>query len=169
MASEPLLMAIWEDVKTSLEGMSKANGYWFNYGPVEEDKEIPWDAAADYEIPPIVMAYAGEAEQDQISGGETAAKRFTRYDGIVVAIPVKDAEGYHSRRAFRMRADVHKALMATTSAQVTAGGFERSRGTTGRAGTSESRTGYDGNQDGGVLSVTYYVRWQHVSGDMGSQ
>lgn len=159
-------MALWEDVKASLEGMAQERGYHHDYGRVEEDADIAWDSAADYEVPPISMMYAGEAEGDAVTGGEMATQRFRRHDGIVVSVPVKDRQGQHSRRAMRMRADLHKALMATTAAQVAAGGGDRARGSGGRSTTYEARTAYAGNQDGGVLSVTFYVRWDHVSGDM---
>lgn len=166
MPSEPVFMALWEDFRASLSRMSKANGYWFNYGPVEEDHDVPWDAVADYAIPPISMAYAGEAGGNEIYGGEGSAQRFQRHDGIVVSVPIKDVDGYHSRMALRVRQDLHKALMATTAAQVAADGGDRARGSGGRATTYEARTSYQGNQEGGVLGVTFYVRWEHRSGDM---
>lgn len=166
MPAEPRFLAIWDDFKKALQSMTRANGYYYDYGPVEEDKDIIWDGAASYDPAPVSMMYAGEQGQDETYGGETATRRFRRFDAVVVSVPVRDRDGQHSRKAARMRADLHRALMATTAAQVTATGFERSRGTAGRSGTFEARTTYQGNQDGGILGVTYYLRWDHVSGDM---
>lgn len=167
MPSEPRFLALWEDFKASLEAMTPERGYHYDYGRVEEDADVPWDQAAGaFDAPPISMMYAGESGQDETSGGETATQRFRRLDGITVSVPIKDREGLHSRKALRVRADLHKALMATTTAQVTAGGGDRARGSGGRSTTYEARTTYAGNQDGGVLGVTYYLRWDHVSGDM---
>lgn len=169
MAADSLFLALWEDFKASLEAMGQENGYHLDYGPVEEDADITWESAKDARVPPISMMYAGDAEQDPIYGGEMATQRFRRFSGIVVSVPILDPEGQHSRRQMQVQADLHKALMATTAAQVTANGGDRGRGSGGRASTFEARTAYQGNQDGGVLQVTYYVRWDHVSGDMSSQ
>lgn len=167
MPADPRFLALWEDFKKSLGGMRPERGYHYDYGRVEEDADINWDAAAGaFDAPPISMMYAGEAGQHETHGGEMATQRFRRYDGIVVSVPIKDREGQHSRKALRVRADLHKALLATTAAQITAGGGDRARGSGGRSTTYESRTSYQGNQDGGVLGVTFYLRWDHVSGDM---
>lgn len=165
MPSQPVFMALWEDFKASLARMSTANGYWYDYGRVEEDADVSWDSVAPGSLP-VSMMYAGESGGDEIHGGEGAAQRFQRHDGIVVSVPIRARDGYHSRMALRVRQDLHKALMATTAAQVTANGGDRARGSGGRATTYEARTAYQGNQDGGVLGVTFYVRWEHRSGDM---
>ena len=160
MPSDPLILTYLDDLVDTLATMSRANGYHFDYGQVEEDKDIDFDGAADLERPPISVAWAGEAEQESIYGGETAANRFRHYERIQIGVPIKDEDGFHSRKAFRVRADIHAALMAGTS---------RARGSEGRAGTTDTLSAYSGNQDGGVLIVTYHIRWDHVLGDHSTQ
>jgi hypothetical protein len=156
MPSDPLILSYLDHMKTTLATMSKDEGYHYDYGAVEEDKDIDWDGTPDLERPPIIVVWQGEADQDAYQGGETAARRFRHWDRFLISVPIKDAGGEHSRRAMRVRADIHAALIEESG---------RSRGSNGRVLTGDSGSAYAGNEDGGILQLTYHIRWDHVIAD----
>ena len=161
MPDEPLINLIRDELVTIAEDISKANGYWLDYGDVVAGAVADWDAEKDFERPRIFIAYDGEESGDAIVGAETATMRFRRHERFMVTVAVKDNDPEWLLQ--RIRADLHKAFIDEDGRFLTNG-----RGAIFEAGSDWLAWPDVGVPIGGALAVTYVVRWEHVSGDMSS-
>jgi hypothetical protein len=166
MPSEPRLLALRDDLVTTLKGMSVDRGYWYDYAGVQIGTVADWDAEKDYDRPLLHMIWDGEVEGDAKHGGEAAEggapNRYRHWDQFVVTVSVKDSDP--EKVAWRIWADIHKAAIGQSN---------RHRSST-RVNTFD--TGRDwiaipeaDDPVGGMLSVTIVIRWDHLSGDTTSQ
>lgn len=165
MPSEPRLLALRDDLVSTLAAMSRAEGCWYDYGVVVSGAAADWEAEKDYQQPRRFLMWDGEVEQDPRHGGEAIAggapNRFRHYERFIVSLAIKD--GDPEKAAWRMRSDHHKALI----------GSNRHRSGT-RVNTFDVGTLWEpfyegGAPIGGVLALVYVVRWDHVTGDMTTQ
>lgn len=158
------IYAIREDIATHLRGMDVGEGYTYDYGPVILGSDPALDRIQDPERPPLFVNWRGEVEQDQIAGGEMATARNRRFSIFSVTVPVRETihttdEGDpdHEAKAWEIEKDIHRALIS---------GDSRARGSGGRMTTYHQHTGWEASSVGGLLELSFVVRWDHVSGDM---
>lgn len=153
------LLALRDNLVAALAGMSRAEGYQLDYGPVRTGGvDAAFDDASDPKWrPPIFVVWAGEVEQDAIAGGEMATQRFRHYSRFAVVVPIVAEDKDHDARAWQVEQDIHRALIA---------GDSRARGSGGRSTTYHQTTNWGGNDNGGILECVVVIRWDHVSGDM---
>ena len=167
MPSEPRILALRDDLVDTLAAMSKAEGYWYDYGTVQVAAAADWDATPDFDEPRRYVLWDGEEETDSKWGGEAAegsgTNRFRRWYSFIVTVAVKDTTD-PERIAWRIQDDHHRALIGQSN---------RHRSGT-RVNTTDTGVAweplYEGGQPlGGVLAMRYAIRWDHLSGDMASQ
>ena len=167
MADEPRILALRDDLVTTLEGISKANGYRNDYRGVQIGAAADWEIEADYAQPILYLVWDGEVEQDPMYGGEatkgSAPNRFRHFDRFLVTVSVRDTED-PERAAWRIWADIHSAVLGQSN---------RHRSST-RVNTFDIGRNwmafYEGGRPiGGVLSVGIVIRWDHLTGDTTSQ
>jgi hypothetical protein len=165
MPSEPRLLALRDDLVDTLNTMSRANGYWYNYQGTQIGAVADWDAAKDFEEMKPHLIWDGELVQDDLHGGEAveggAPNRFRHWDRFAVTFAIKDKED-PERVAWRVWADVHEAIMTDR----TRGGTRVNTFDVGRdwIGIDEA-----GQPIGGLLSIGIVIRWDHLTGDTTSQ
>lgn len=167
MPSEPRLIALRDDLVTTLHGMSRHAGYRYDYRGVQVGTGADWETEKDYKVPMIHVLWQGAIEGDPKHGGEAVAggapNRFRRWDQFMVSAAVKDKTDPF-RVAMRIHADWHAALLGQSN-RVRSG----SRVRTCDAGP-EWFPIYEADQPmGGILAVTFTIQWDHVTGDMASQ
>lgn len=159
-ADEPILTSLHDDLIDTLKEMSRANGYWYDYGDVLEGVAAGREAT-DAEVPNLYVLYAGTLPTNAEVGNESATRRFRHTERYEISVFLEDEKV--QRKAYRVRSDIHKALMPSTS---------RARGRT-LANTFDAGCVFEPIDEGGeiragVLTVLYNVRWQHATGDMSS-
>jgi len=157
-ASEPILTSLHDDLIDTLKTMSRANGYWYDYGDVLEGVAAGREAT-DAEVPNVYVLYAGTLPTNAETGNEAATHRFRHNERFEISVFLDDEKV--QRKAYRVRSDIHKALITTSG---------RNRGVS-RCNTFDAGCVFEAIDEGGeiragVLTVLYNVRWQHTSGDM---
>lgn len=167
MPSESRLLALRDDLVTTLEGMSVANGYWYDYRGVQIGAATDWEVEQDYEAPRLYVMWDGQVDEDPKHGAEaaegSAPNRFRRWDRFVVSVSVKDKED-PERVAWRIHSDLHKALIGQSNRHRSS-----TRVHTGDLGPAWEPFYEGGKPIGGVLAVAFTIRWDHLTGDMTSQ
>jgi hypothetical protein len=160
--SEPLYWTVWSDIVTSLEAMGKANGDWYDYGGVAENRGASVVQDPDRVAPTLGLEWTTEVTGDEIHGGERATTTTDRFARFRVSVAIVDVEhGEHLRKAWRVMRDVHRAMVGQTS-----NSSIRKRGLN-RAMTFENDPEWSPLADGGgVLFMNYTVRFSHTTGDM---
>jgi hypothetical protein len=157
-ADEPILTSLADDLIDTLKTMSRANGYWYDYGEIIEGISAGREAT-DAEVPNVYVAYEGTLPSNAETGNESATRRFRHTERYTISVFIEDEKV--QRKAYRVRSDVHKALMPAAS---------RARGRT-LANTFDAGCVFEladeaGEARAGLLTLFYNVRWQHASGDM---
>jgi len=152
--------AVWTDFIEKLGNMSVMNGSWHDYGTIKEDTRASFELQTNPSRPDIFVDWAGTSgPTDDIVGDEVATGRFRHLEVAFVSFAVRDPGGKHRRKAFRIRRDVHAIEMVAA---------ERKRGVS-RAMTYDVGTdwvpGGEVEATGGLLLLTYHLRWDHISGD----
>lgn len=153
------LLALRDNLVDALAGMSRAEGYQLDYGPVRTGGvDAAFDDASDPKWrPPVFVVWDGETEQDAVAGGEMATGRIRHFSVFSVVVPIVSEDKDHDARAWQAEQDIHRALIY---------GDSRARGSSGRSTTWHQKTNWAGNDNGGLLECVFVVRWDHVSGDM---
>lgn len=160
MPSASAFEAVWDDFLEKLGDMSVMEGSWHDYGRIKEDTRASFELQTDPSRPDIFVDWGGTAgPANDIVGDEVATRRFRHLEVAFVSFAVRATDGKHRRMAFRIRQDVHAILMVTS---------ERKRGVA-RAMTYDVGTdwvpGGEVEATGGLLLLTYHLRWDHISGD----
>lgn len=166
MASEPIWTSLRDDLHDALGTMSTANGFWIDYrGP--EVGTASFELETDFSRPIVWCTWAGEIQQDAITGAGDATFRSRHYDVFAVSVAVKDEDGDHERRGNRIRADIHKVVLATDTSLGIARNRGNARTTTYDRGNAGWNPVYDGNEIvGGEVTVEVVIRWDHQTADM---
>jgi len=169
MPNEPLFFALRDNRKTALEGMSEAEGYWYNYGEVILGGAAVWGKGHEWAAPPVYMRYLGEAGGDPVEGAEQPYRSFRRFDVFEMSVPIKDEDAPfdHELKARRVQMDIHTALMADTTCGASGGVAGRPR-CTDLSDLAWEPAGATTEPEGGILRVRYAVRYEHITGDMSS-
>lgn len=149
--------ALVEDLVAALRGMSRANGYNYDYAGVVEDAHAAL-IDPDADRPRVFVMWTGPADQG-VSGGETATSRFRRFERFAIEVDCMARDGRHGRMARRVERDVHAAVFE-----------DRHRGAvrpmTLHSGTTAEYFSEAGKPQGVVLRMVITVRHDHRSGAM---
>lgn len=162
MPSEPLFESILEEFVEKLELMSRAEGYWHEYGEIELDSYKTVEDGKGKDFFPVGVAWEGEIPQDDTFGGEQP-QRFRHFERVVITIPVSAHAGSLYKAASRVRMDVHKALME--------GNKRCFVDNKGRATIYESSFEFQPMPETkaatmGQVAINYAIRHDHNVGDM---
>ena len=161
MPNEPRLVAIRDDLIADLGLMTKANGYWFDYAPAKYGA-ADFQGEGDFARPTPMIEWQGTVPADSITGGELATSRSRQNEVFVVTLAVQSSDNDHERKAWRIRSDVHTALLGGSPSRRIRG---QSLTMTFDQATLWSGGG-EGVQEGGILGLSYVIRWDHTTGDM---
>jgi hypothetical protein len=165
MPGDPVDFVVWKDLKASLGRMRKAEGFHLDYGEVLAGARSLAINDSDYVRPKVGIRWLGEVSEHPIYGSEMATHTMQRNSQFEITIPAQRGEDVpnddSTERAFRIKADVHSALMSSIEG--------RTRGLD-NATTYESQIEWRdrdemGTPIGGVLFFVYTVRFRHQTGD----
>ena len=160
MPSASVFEAVWADFIEKLGDMSVMNGSSYDYGTIKEDTRASFELQTNPSRPDIFVDWGGTSGPiDDIVGDEVATGRFRHLEVAFISFAVRASDGKHRAMAFDIRKDVHAILMVAA---------ERKRGVS-RAMTYDVGTdwvpGGEVESTGGLLLLTYHLRWDHISGD----
>ena len=158
MPSTPLTIAIVEDVRDALNGMSRAAGYWFDYGLAMQGK-YNWEAEDSWENPRPHYFWTPSPGDDDTAGGELATSRVRREDVIHISVHVRAEDDDLLTRMMRVEADLHKAVMADRGRDDNANTFHATSEATYYAGDGKDVLG-------GTVTIRVHLIWYHATGDM---
>lgn len=170
MPSDPVYFTVWDDILTRLGNMRKAEGYHLDYGKVLAGARSYGIQDSDYANPKVGVRWLGELFRDPITGGNLASHTTERLPQFEITVPVRRSSGPDdsTRRAFRVVADVHKALMGATSTETSSAVRTRGLSNTATWETDVRWLDVDeaGDPIGGTLLIVYTVRFNHATGDL---
>jgi hypothetical protein len=161
MPTDAILESVVTDLEDTLNGMSKAEGYWLDYQKVRVDAVADLESVANLTDPDLCLLWDGTQPGDAETGNEKSTTSHRHTERFLVSVALKDIENV-GRALRRVRWDVHKVLMSGTS---------RRRGQTAvntfDGGVDSVEYAFEGDRAKlGVIRLLYLVRWEHVTGDM---
>lgn len=160
-----LLEALIDNLDAALAGMSKATGYWFDYGPFVPGGLANFNLEHDLTRPSVHRLWLGTTTNDSLTGGEMQTRRMRHNERFLVTVAFSGGDTVPAElNGRRIRQDIHRAIF-----------LDRTRGGS-RVNTFDPSNvevtpipDENGIVIGGVLSYEVIVRHEHATGDMTSQ